>query len=62
MHYPNGYAGTLLSFTRTTDAERVPLTRDLRQRMTEAAFEDWLEGFAEEAVETVPVSDYAFSC
>ena len=43
--------------------EKVTLNRDLKQRMTQAAFEDWLKGFNEEAVETVPAApDCAFNC
>ena len=43
--------------------KKVRLTRDLRQRMTQAAFEQWLAEGIEDTVETVPgAPDCAFNC
>lgn len=42
------------------DEKKVRLTRGLRQRMAQAAFEQWCKGF-EEAGETLPALECAFN-
>ena len=42
--------------------KKIRLTRGLRQRMTQAAYDKWLKEAIEDTIETVPAPEFAFKC